>query len=163
MYGTNRYLIKNPKHNKLAAAEKERATRHNAHFEYLRNIQFTDIQDLKCKSEKLHRYLISGQGMKEYKNLKGITEFKECWRPDVNYYSSRTDLLSEENVRKIMSDKDTKDAFFTFLKTLCHGREHLKKLSTLDGIQQLRFMKVNHHQTWAIERGGWLSAKPLKR
>ncbi|MCW7555030.1 hypothetical protein NX722_20870 [Endozoicomonas gorgoniicola] len=160
---TKLYLIKNPKHNKLAAAEKERATRHNAHFEYLQNDQPADIENLKNKSENLYRYLVSGQGMKEYKNLKGITEFKECWSSDVNYCSSRTDLLSEENVRKIMSEKDTKDAFFTFLKTILHGRENLKKLSALDGIQQLRFMKVNHHQTWAVKRDRWLSAKPLKR
>ncbi|UYM17938.1 hypothetical protein [Endozoicomonas euniceicola] len=157
------FLIGQKKHERLTTDKKQRIAQHNDHFEYLRNTQSTDIKDLKEKAEQLHRYLVNGQALRECKKLKGITDFKECWMPDVNYYSSRTDLLPEENAKKIMSDKDTKSSFFNFLRTLRHGRGKLKTLSILDGIQQLRCMKVNHHQTWAVERDGWLSAKPQKR
>ncbi|MCL6271409.1 hypothetical protein M3P05_15925 [Sansalvadorimonas sp. 2012CJ34-2] len=125
-----------------------RAELHNAHFHYLRDYNLMNLEELEKKSERLFRYLLSGSAHEEYQKIKNQPSAMEIWDEETNYYSSSTDLLSEEDIEQIMSKQYPREAFFKHLETLSHSPKNIRKLSRLVGIQQLRLIKMNYHGTW---------------
>ncbi len=132
----------------LTRSMKDRAKVHNGYFQYLHDYGLMNVQELEQKSERLFWYFVSGRAHREYQEIMNQTDTMEDWGEETNYYTSRADLLSDKDIELIMAGKFPRDAFFDHLKTLSHCHENREKLSRLEGIQQIRLIKMNYHRSW---------------